>query len=407
MSTHHKPLKIAALGMQQRTYSTLQLFFNGPCQKNYVLVEEKLADISIIDMDGYHASSVFEFHKRQYPDRPAILVSLSDQQSDDNFYVQKPIQLSALATALGEATSKIQKIEYYSAAKKSPAIANIVQQPPTLYNIANQTKSEQVALKKRSYTDTGHSLEITASPASLEALSDTGIAEILPFPLTDIKFNPHNPLQLSKLQFDHEHNLLGYFQQAYKIAINEQRNVLLEGPWRPIIILHETRQMLVGKNYRHLYAIAAMPFQSEEVTISYIEEDISEVADDNRTLKAIEPFLWKLAVRTSRGRVPKGTSFNIPIRLLRWPNFTRTSVTPHALRIAALWAKQPMSLSNTAEVLAIPLHFVFIFYSAALSLDLVSIASNTVEKKPEVSPVKQHKHRSIFQFLLKKMRSAS
>lgn len=254
--------------------------------------------------------------------------------------------------------------------------------------------------------NSGYTAEIIATPELLEALNQTPQAEILPFPLTEVKYNPHNPRLMSKLQIDTNQYLLGYFQQAYKIATDEQRNMRLEGPWRPIIILHETREMLVGTNHRHLFAIAAMPFPPEEVSISYVEDDENEITNDNRSIEAIEPFLWKLAIRTSRGRVPKGTDFNLPIRLLRWPNFTRTTATPHAMRIAALWTKQPMSLLSTAEALAIPLNFVFLFYSATIALGLVSIESTNMGKKPEPSPVKLHKNHNIFQFLLKKLRSA-
>jgi len=394
--------------LQQRTYSTLQLFFNGPCQQNYILVEEKQADITIIDMDGYHASRVFEFHKREYPDRPAILVSLSDKQAKDTFYVRKPIQLSALTAALTKARSKIKKIEYYSKPSEPPVVDHVINEPPTLKGITEPPESKPQTEKREKPTrhNSGHSAEIIATPEFLEALDQTTNAEILPFPLTEIKYNPHNPRLMSKLQIDTDHYLLGYFQQAYKIAIAEQRNMRLEGPWRPITILHETKEMLVDTNYGHLYAIAAMPFQPEEVTISYAADDLSDISNDNSSIEAIEPFLWKLAVRTSRGRVPKGTDFNMPIRLLRWPNFTRTSATPHALRIAALWSKQPMSLISTAEALTIPLHFVFIFYSATIALGLVSIESTTANIKPEVSSVKHHKNHNIFQILLKKMRSA-
>jgi len=155
MSTQEqKPLKIAALGMQQRTYSTLQLFFNGPCHQNYVLVEEKQADITIIDMDGYHASRVFEFHKREYPDRPAILVSLSDKQAKDTFYVRKPIQLSALTAALTKARSKIKKIEYYTTPSEPPVIDNVINEPPTLKGITKQSESRPPSLNFQPFVAT-------------------------------------------------------------------------------------------------------------------------------------------------------------------------------------------------------------------------------------------------------------
>jgi hypothetical protein len=84
----------------------------------------------------------------------------------------------------------------------------------------------------------------------------------------------------------------------------------------------------------------------------------------------LDPFIWKLSLWASRGRLPLGTPVNVPVTLHRCPNFTRLLLAPGAMSIAALWAHEPHTLIHTAEVLNLPQRSVFSFYSAASALGL-------------------------------------
>ena len=103
MKSNHSPIRVAALGMEQRAYRTLQLFFQGQCQNSYELVEEQIADICIIDLDSYRSNAVLEHHRKQYPERPAIVLSVSDQNANDVVFVRKPLQIATLTKALNQA----------------------------------------------------------------------------------------------------------------------------------------------------------------------------------------------------------------------------------------------------------------------------------------------------------------
>jgi len=409
MDNHTRPVKIAALGMEQRTYSTLQLFFHEHCKDNYVLVEENFADISIIDMDGFQALRMLEEHKKHYPNQPSILISLSHENAYDAVYIRKPIMLEALSSALLKAKERLQQPVTKTPALKIPVteIGSQLQMtasnpetvtPLSLNNSVHSPKktTKQVKFGSRHFNQYQYSVNFLTEDADLEHI-DSRLAE---------NFNPDNPIQVAKFQYQSEQMLQGYFQQAYFGALQKQQNVLLKGVWRPITILHKSKQLKVEKNFRHLYALSGMLFDKSDVSITVLDNSVDSEPGLHETVLPAEPFLWKLAMRTSRGRVPIDTNFTAPIKLIRWPNFTRTIITPHALRIAALWAKQPTSLMDTANYLAVPLQHVFMFYTAAVSLNFVAPAMTEKDHSTVALPsVKRHQYRKIFQNLLERLRT--
>jgi len=450
MDNHARPVKIAALGMEQRTYSTLQLFFNDHCKDNYVLVEENSADISIIDMDGFQACRMLEEHKKHYPDQPSILISLSHDKTHDAVCIRKPILLEALSQALLKAKERLQQpvTEAPAFVVEAPVSTPVVEITPQLQiNDNEQIDNEQIIENKPeaipplllnnvahknngmhnnivhknngTHNNIVHKLQKTikrersgSTRFDQYRYSANFLTEDADLEHIDIRqasrFSLDNPEQIATFQYQPEQTLQGYFQQAYFTALQKQQNVVLKGVWRPITIFYKSKQLKVEKNFRHLYALSGMRFDKSEVSISTLENSIDIDCEPNldETVLPAEPFLWKLAMRTSRGRVPADTDFTSPIKLIRWPNFTRIIITPHALRIAALWAKQPTSLMDTANCLAVPLQHVFMFYTAAVSLNFVAPAITEKDRPPAVAPpVKRHRYRKVFQNLLERLRN--
>jgi hypothetical protein len=92
---------------------------------------------------------------------------------------------------------------------------------------------------------------------------------------------------------------------------------------------------------------------------------------DGLTSRPLEALEWDVALWASRGRLPRGTHLDHPVRLRCWPNLTRLAVPPEAMRIAGLWSRGSISLRDTVRVLGIPQRYVFAFYSACQALGLV------------------------------------
>jgi hypothetical protein len=95
---------------------------------------------------------------------------------------------------------------------------------------------------------------------------------------------------------------------------------------------------------------------------------------------SINHLIWDLALRTSRGRVPKGTDLSKPHYLQCWPNFPRLPRTPHGMRIASLWVENPRTPDDIAVSLGIERADVYSFYSAATAIGLAGPAKRDVDK---------------------------
>ena len=97
--------------------------------------------------------------------------------------------------------------------------------------------------------------------------------------------------------------------------------------------------------------------------------------------------------------MPAGVNVKAPVRLRYWPNFTRLLLTPHAMRISALWAEAPRSLLETARMLGIDQRFVFAFFSAAVESGYVDLPTvkpvRDTEEHPAGKVVHAHKRRGL------------
>jgi len=100
--------------------------------------------------------------------------------------------------------------------------------------------------------------------------------------------------------------------------------------------------------------------------------DMSERWKGRVTVVRLDRLLWRAGLETSVGRLPAGVNPGKTVFLKHWPNLTRLHQTPHAIRIAALWATRGASLLETAALLKVAQRHVFAFYNAAVALDLVT-----------------------------------
>lgn len=118
-------------------------------------------------------------------------------------------------------------------------------------------------------------------------------------------------------------------------------------------------------------------------------------------LERFDARLWLAGLETAQGRLPQGTDVKQTVYLKHWPNLTRFQITPHALRIAALWATRGGDLIETAEVLKIPQRHVFAFYNAAFALDLVTHDDSHIRRAEKG----RHRSHGMFSRLFKWLRN--
>lgn len=113
--------------------------------------------------------------------------------------------------------------------------------------------------------------------------------------------------------------------------------------------------------------------------------DLMERTGDASAWQPLDRVLWRAGMETAGGRLPLGVDVRSTVYLKHWPNLTRLQRTPHALRIAALWAVRGASLLETTELLHIPQRHVFAFYNAALAMDLITADGSQIRRSQRKS----------------------
>jgi hypothetical protein len=211
-----------------------------------------------------------------------------------------------------------------------------------------------------------------------------------------------DPEQIESAGYDSSNYFQGYLQRAIAEANSENHRVDMETPSGVITALPNSRHILVALTENQLRSLSRVPLL-HDITLNQ-----GDVGSDTRGAKKssvnVDSLLWRVALWGARGRFPVGTDLAAPIYLKHWPNMTRLTIFPYAMRIAALWVNQPYSLLETAKMLGIPQRYVFSFYSATNALGLAAVSQRSVDRLVLPQAAQQHKEHSLFGRILATLR---
>ncbi|MEJ2591564.1 MAG: hypothetical protein P8178_09235 [Candidatus Thiodiazotropha sp.] len=382
----NRPVPIGTIGMDQRQRNALRVLFSTQCANRYVLVEEASAEICLLDLDAFGGEAMWREFRQRQPEQPLILVSLQARTTSDGhtLFVRKPIPVAQLIEAIEQ---QCRRLTEPALAEVSDAACEFVPPAPDVAPSHAPRPSSPPAPR----TPSAHRAAAMMSRSAEQTFVGTA---------PDI--DPHDPQQRRKIYYNPDHYLQGHLQQALNLAVRHNRNVTIEGPWPALDLFVAERRLRVAAEDRHLRPYCTLPDTTLELRLQFFDGERGRV-EAGRDYPLAASF-WKLALWASRGRLPADTSLTQPIYLRRWPNFTRLTVTPYALAIAALWAEQPRSLLDTAQRLGIPQRYVFAFYSAARSLQLVGETRRAVDTLIAPPAIAASKHRGLFGRLLDRLR---
>ncbi|MET0065968.1 MAG: hypothetical protein ABW076_06450 [Candidatus Thiodiazotropha sp.] len=378
-----KPKRLAAIGMDQRQRNALRVLFASQCQNRFVLVEEESSEICILDLDVFGGERLWQEFRQRHSQRPLILVSLKPRTIDNELtlFVQKPIPVARLIDAIEQ---QVLRLDPNSSVLTEcpPAPDTPVETDPCIVPDTQPTVGKPAAVTRR----VANLMSETQERAFVGTAPD---------------IDPQDPRQLARVYYNPDHYLQGHIQQALNLAVRYHKNVSVEGPWPAMDLMIDSRTLLIDANERQIRPFCTVPDTTLEVPLRVHDH---HHPDSGRQGYPVTAFLWQLALWASRGRLPAGTSLTQPIYLRHWPNFTRLQVTPHALAIAALWAKQPRSLIDTARGLQIPQRYVFAFYSAAKALQLAGETRRAVDTLIAPAAVRRSARRGVLIRLLDHLR---
>ena len=417
-ANNEQPLHVATIGMDERSRRALESAFQGPGGGAFVVVDGSTADVTIVDLDRPDAQQLWTEHRAQYPGRPEIVLSLTERQAGNAFFLRKPLQITVLLQALQQIQLEIAAGVYGDALERTsgeatPEAPGARPSPPAVAHgdaaavvsrrsdrSASVTREAARALEKR---------EISAGySSSVAEVSDLDIAD---------------PEQLARLYYREEDYAAGTVLGMVKTSLEDQVPRDIKFRYGRIVTLPATREVVTDLSDARLKQFGLVRVAganidrpdglSFELDVEAIHDEreltrLEQRAPPNTVRSAAESFIWKLAAWVSRGRVPEHTDLSHPVVMRHWPNMTRLLLTPNALRIAALWAEpQPRSLLNTAQALQIPLSHVLTFYSAANAVGLITSAKRQVDFLFQPEPLPSNQERSLMKRIVARLRGTT
>ena len=255
--------------------------------------------------------------------------------------------------------------------------------------------------------------ELSKQSSSGHAAQLLGIKEDLSFVGVTKDIDLSDKQALANIRFDPDQYLMGFIVQAYRLAKKEHCTVKITGLLRTITMFADTGEVYVELTDRQLQPMCVVDLNNKTGLINRSDIVIEQTTREqewssctkSRHFQSLDLFLWKVALWTSRGRLPEDIDITRPVYIQAWPNFPRLIVTPYALKIIAFWLPEPRSLINMATALAIPQRYIFSLFTASYYLGLAGQARRESDELVVPTPIITPTNKTgLFSRILNKIR---
>lgn len=350
-----EPLQIGAIGLDERRCNALSMIFEGACRKNFCFAKGGLPEAWIVDLDQVGAVDALAEKWRTQGRRPTLFLAVStpaeiaiDGEKVNATFLKKPFRVEDFVAALPQLVKAARP-----AARPTPAAAPVAPVANTHRIHDKLGTAGKTARVADLMTD-----EVSASLAGNAA--DIDLAD---------------PAQHEQIYYAPGRFLQGVVARVWENARRAGRPVALEGPWPSLVFFPADNKVQLGAALRQYRPFAIVPDLQDAPRETVLNPNVRPAGE----CIGYESFVWTLALWAARGRLPRDTPLDAPVFLRTWPNFTRLDISPSALAIAALWVRQPHSLTHTIEALQLPQRWVFALYSATHAVNLSDVSRRAVD----------------------------
>jgi len=385
-----KALQMAVFGMDSKAFRTLEFAMQKMGDGLAIFVNEEASEAAIFNLDNPEAQLQFDKYHQSYPENAIILLSIKDPARADCIFVKKPFDMDGLLAAIRKAQK--QKLEWISR-KNSQSMSKVGASSVRIEKKA-KTKLSPITPVVDFQTEKNKDRKFCGAAADID--------------LADAK-------QRQNVFYSTEKSLQGKVQMANDQAKQKKQAIIIaikfEDDIETITLLPRINKVITALEDKKLSYLCTVPLYCLEIKLFRQNMEKSRELEAHAIKshgQSIDALLWKVALWTSRGRIPAGTNLNSPVYLKRWPNFTRLHVTPGAFSIAALLHDKPMSLPLLIKLLSIPQRYVFAFYSGAIALDLIELKKAGTKEAQSIEKGQQehHPHRKLFGLIMQKLKRA-
>ena len=414
-----QPYKVGLSGFSQAEQTMLELFFNSRHQKTFVLSQPEKANVLLLDLSGATGEMQYLKLLRQYPvcaELPGIALTEGGDVPKGFIELKRPLTLNGLSTELEHLAQRLQKTDpeepvasdrdtvfaEWQARKQAGLEAmqkwnkgkQLSDSGRTLFPLDRHgvqeviSKAHLVMAHKRHEASekTAPVIEVSAetvrtAAAKTSAVRPTVTAVAAQSPeqadtsrldqnsvndycghLPDQDLN--DPSGLRRLRFNMESSLLPWVALAVKTGRQSKQAQQVSGLPGMLIYLPEADCFYCDLDADLLLHMARARFGLDELYLTKLEPSAGVLEESSRHIVA-DQLLWKLALLTSRGRIPESIDLNKPVQLIRKPDFSVFELTPHARTLAELWFSKRLSPRQMLSELAVPQRYVFTFLVAA------------------------------------------
>lgn len=369
-----QPLKISLFGFDGRTEKTFEIFFQSTCHGDYV-IDRSAAEtpIAIVDFDAANARKTVGELRQKFPHQVIIALSILDNSLDDAYviFLRKPLNHQDIKQQLTSIKKAIAKD------KLDAVLKTINRSKPVT------VKTEKPQAPKPNKNRVSH----TTAAASLMTMADD-----LHFVGENEDIDLNNPGELARVSYAPNVRYQAAVIKAVNLARKSRHIVELVCLDTAIAIDPIRNQILTSAADSRLRPICLLKVEKvdslREIEGDYNDDSILAFSKTKtQTLRtiSIENFIWKIALWSSRGCLPKGVDINMPVYLAGWPNFTRVENFPHAMRIAALLTQRPVIVREIPRLLNIPQRYAFSFISATQAIGMLRVSQRKVDQTIDYS----------------------
>lgn len=384
-----QPLRIGAIGLDERHCNALKMIFDGACRKGFCFAENRPPEAWIVDLDHVGAADTLARNWKSHGKLPTVVLSINtpgelevDGEKVQATYLKKPFRVDDFVAAL-RALAKSSDQAGPGSRATAPAA------PPAPATGAHRIHDGRIACAQQT-ARVAELLDDEASASLVGNAADVDLAD---------------PTQCEPIYYAPERFLQGRIAAAWQRAKATARPLAFEGAWPTIVLFPNDNKVQLSAALRQYRPFAIVPDLQGEPRETALNPNVKPTGE----CLSYEAFVWTLALWASRGRLPQGTPLDLPVFLRWWPNFTRLDVSPSALAIAALWSRHPHSLALSVELLQLPQRRVFAFYSAANAIGLAEISRRAVDQMALPNPPTPtvERRRGFFSRVLDKLKLAN
>ena len=439
-------IRLHPLNLGERLRARFEHLFGVTGRGAGLLVNESVAEVVLVALDGPADEQRLAEYRRQYPGRPAlILASVPLTAAAGDQVLLKPVEIRSLLVALKQLREVVDRLPAASmehdrerlGTERADIEAGVTEDsdvdPPTMVlprRVVEAVGARQVDVEPGGDDEPVTLVNPRCAPTDEATVVDNPVDEPATEPWnaaieleadtqelshwaeacgTGEDVDPESEEAVAGLWLNADGLLLPRLASAARQALDAQRVLELRAGTLKIVLDGASDYAYADNDDATVQALCAAGPVAGNMTVAPAGKPkavlLSRGGNPTAYWSTVESAVWQTAVWTYRGRLPAGTSLTERVYLARWPNFTRLVALPHALRIAALWVEQPMSLAATASLLGVPQRFVFAFYGAAHALGLSGPAQRSADHLFETPPALVVPRRPLLGRLVRHLRT--